>query len=297
MYTPSVAINLGNLNFNLFTRPSCRHYYFGDYFGETYVSYGFRPWHSFDRSYYRYDPWFAYEECHYRRRDPNWFVNLQVRYDSCRNNIDLRPPRTFAQVNQIGRNNITQIGNNNNITVVNYNTFVTNNFASQNQRFVRVNDNDRQRINEVGIQNAVLRKNRLEREFRVAANLAPGELPNRIQRVDLLKSSLSEAKVIASQNRTNPALGRPNVGRPGGANADGRVALNLPKIAEKGINPAIRNNPNPNLGIPIRAQGFGQDLVSATIRTQAITMLARPRTTIQPRQDRQHPWRSSDRQP
>ena len=45
-FTPQVVIDTGLLTTNLFVRPSYSHYYFGDFYGQSYVARGFQPWFS-----------------------------------------------------------------------------------------------------------------------------------------------------------------------------------------------------------------------------------------------------------
>jgi hypothetical protein len=116
VYTPRYVVYDDALYGALFVRPGGG-YYFGDYFGATYTSLGYRSWFSVSVGFGGYqDPLFAY----YRHANgSNWAVQINNVYVERTRNPDLRPPRTLVQQNVIV-NNIT-----NNTTVIN-NTTVNN---------------------------------------------------------------------------------------------------------------------------------------------------------------------------
>lgn len=94
-YVPSVVIDTRYLTAALFSRPAYQHYYFGDYYANTYVRGGIFPWFSFHYTRYGYDPLFAHTEYVYSRRDPRWEANLRQVYFQRRDNEAFRPARTF----------------------------------------------------------------------------------------------------------------------------------------------------------------------------------------------------------
>ena len=78
-YRPSlsVVVNIGHLEFSLFSAPRYRHYYFGDYYGSFYAAIGIYPWFAFEKHRTWYDPIYEYNRCRYRRAFPtgiNTFV-------------------------------------------------------------------------------------------------------------------------------------------------------------------------------------------------------------------------------
>src|SRR5439155_24364033 len=104
---------------SLFVRPSFCHYYFGAYYGSTYVSLGFTSCYTYSRS--RYDSIIVYER--YRYRDvPNWEqtqINITIARNEGRAPV---PPRSLFQQNIV--QNVTNVTNvTNNVTnVTNQNT-------------------------------------------------------------------------------------------------------------------------------------------------------------------------------
>ena len=55
-YSLSVVVDIGNLEFGLFTYPRYGHYYFGDYYDNFYISIGIFPWYECRTRHYWYDP-------------------------------------------------------------------------------------------------------------------------------------------------------------------------------------------------------------------------------------------------
>ena len=47
------------LTCSLFCRPAYCHYYYGDYYADSYVTIGIRPWFLFQVPRYGYDPLFS----------------------------------------------------------------------------------------------------------------------------------------------------------------------------------------------------------------------------------------------
>jgi hypothetical protein len=97
VFSPTITLDAGLLNFYLFTRPNYCHYYFGDYYAAGYDGLGIFPWFGV-RAYRSYvcDPLFSYYECYNRRRDPDWLVNLNGWHQYYRTHADMRPPHTLA---------------------------------------------------------------------------------------------------------------------------------------------------------------------------------------------------------
>jgi hypothetical protein len=103
-YTPTVVVDFRFLTFALFSRPAYGHYYFGDYYANSYVRGGIYPWFAFHRTRYGYDPLFAHTDYVYSRRDPRWETNLRQVYFQRRDDERYRPARTYrAQLDVIRR--------------------------------------------------------------------------------------------------------------------------------------------------------------------------------------------------
>jgi hypothetical protein len=94
-FSPSIAIDIGLLMGNLFACPRYSHYYFGDYYDESYVRIGIYPQFEGEHIHSWYDPIYQYERCRHRGDDPHWEEHQRESYDRRRTEQDLRPPRTY----------------------------------------------------------------------------------------------------------------------------------------------------------------------------------------------------------
>jgi len=106
-YSPSLAINLAGFMNHLFLRPSYGHYYFGDYYGANYSTYGFYPWFAYGTSGYGYDPFYARQRWHHRR-DNGWADRMESDFHRRRDHEEARPPRTWRVQRELiasGRSN------------------------------------------------------------------------------------------------------------------------------------------------------------------------------------------------
>jgi hypothetical protein len=99
-YRPRFCLGVDGLLNSLFCRPSCGHYYFGDYYDPGYARLGFRPWFQYGPR--TYDPLFGYYRWAHRD-NPGWFRGLRDVYLGRRNGNLVRPPRTFAAQNALFR--------------------------------------------------------------------------------------------------------------------------------------------------------------------------------------------------
>ncbi len=116
VYRPSYVVSNHLLFDSCFHHRRSFHFYFGNYYGNTYVGLGYRPWYET----HRHDPVFAYHGRHNHRNDPNWFVNVQRTYNDRYAGRAPVPPRTFAQQTTMIRGNGNVVNNTtiNNITQV-----------------------------------------------------------------------------------------------------------------------------------------------------------------------------------
>jgi hypothetical protein len=96
VFSPSICVDLGMLTLNLFTYPRYCHYYFGDYYDDSYRRIGIYPWFQWQTRHTWYDPLFVYDRWHFQTTDPHWAVNQARGFESRRANRDLRPARTYA---------------------------------------------------------------------------------------------------------------------------------------------------------------------------------------------------------
>ena len=97
-YSPSIAIDVGVLSANLFTYPRYGHYYFGDYYDDAYLSIGIYPEFECESRHTWYDPIYTYDRWHYGQADKQWQAHQRQEYDQRRANKDLRPARTYREM-------------------------------------------------------------------------------------------------------------------------------------------------------------------------------------------------------
>ncbi|MFO0889095.1 MAG: hypothetical protein U0790_08095 [Isosphaeraceae bacterium] len=111
VFTPSLTIATPGLVANLFVIPSYQHYCFGDYYDRSFLSVGIVPWFSFTyvsgpaRPVY-YDPIFTFYASVNIRRDPGWVARVRQEYVVRRDNVAMRPPRTYIEQTRIVQRNV-----------------------------------------------------------------------------------------------------------------------------------------------------------------------------------------------
>jgi WXXGXW repeat (2 copies) len=123
VYSPTITIATPGLVANLFVQPSYNHYCFGDYYDQTFLTAGIFPWFSFTytsgpRPPAYYDPLFTFYASVNVRHNPGWAAHCREEYILRRDNIAMRPPRTYIEQTRIVQNNIN-INITNNVTVIN----------------------------------------------------------------------------------------------------------------------------------------------------------------------------------
>ncbi|HWR81738.1 MAG TPA: hypothetical protein VN285_00390 [Candidatus Deferrimicrobium sp.] len=96
-YSPSIVIDLGVLTLHLFTYPRYTHYYFGDYYDDAYLNIGIFPRYEVEQRHTWYDPTYVYDRWHHRD-EPRWEDNQRHEYDLRHADRDLRPPRTYDEM-------------------------------------------------------------------------------------------------------------------------------------------------------------------------------------------------------
>ncbi|MCW1916896.1 hypothetical protein OJ996_25125 [Luteolibacter sp. GHJ8] len=100
-YSPVTVISLNLFVDHLFVRPRYNHYYFGDYYEPSYRDRGFFYNVNYARMRGGYDPIFAHRRWEHRH-DRDWERNRLADFDFFRDNRDARPPRTWANLRDIG---------------------------------------------------------------------------------------------------------------------------------------------------------------------------------------------------
>jgi len=107
VYTPAITIATPGLVANLFVQPRYNHYCFGDYYDQRFLAAGIFPWFSVTvasgpRPPAFYDPLYTYYASINVRRDPGWAAHGREAYVQRRDNIAMRPPRTYIEQTRIG---------------------------------------------------------------------------------------------------------------------------------------------------------------------------------------------------
>ncbi len=181
-YTPSVAIVGSAMTSNLFVSVGTGQYLFGDYYASNFVSVGIVPWFSFSvvtGPPVFYDPLFSYYSVVNVRENPGWAVQVREAYALRRENIALRPPRTYAaQVRVMREVSITR-----NINVIDHRNMAmplrqlaADRLMGQNLRLERVAAAERQQIRQQAAELHQMREQRVQLERR-AAESGPASRP------------------------------------------------------------------------------------------------------------------------
>ncbi|WP_319408370.1 hypothetical protein [uncultured Desulfosarcina sp.] len=97
-YALSIAVDIGNLQFGLFTRPQYSHYYFGDYYDSAYIGIGIFPRFEVERRRTWYDPIYVHDRWRHRKDEPQWAKHERQEYDRRRADKMLRPPKTYREM-------------------------------------------------------------------------------------------------------------------------------------------------------------------------------------------------------
>lgn len=97
-YRLSIAVDIGNLEFILFTRPRYSHYYFGDYYDSAYRRTGIFPWFESKQRHRWYDPIYRHARWRHHKKKPLWELHKRQEYDRRQADKTLRPPRTYREM-------------------------------------------------------------------------------------------------------------------------------------------------------------------------------------------------------
>ena len=96
-FVPRQVVSVGPMLIHLFVRPGYRHYYFGDYYGNSYAQFGIVPWLGVRQSpYYQYDPLFAFYQTGYFNGRGGFLGRVAGWHNYYQRNPDFRPRRTLA---------------------------------------------------------------------------------------------------------------------------------------------------------------------------------------------------------
>ncbi len=94
-YRPVTVININVFTDHLFLRPSCRHYYFGDYYAPECRRSGYYSSHSYYSGGHGYDPIYAHARWSHRH-DDRWERRVEENYSFYREHKEERPPHTLV---------------------------------------------------------------------------------------------------------------------------------------------------------------------------------------------------------
>lgn len=97
-FSPNIVISIGSLEINLFTRPQYCHYYFGDFYDDAYLKIGIFPQFEVEQHHRWYDPIYMYDRWHNQRTEPHWAEYERSEYEKRRGDKDLRPPKTYYEM-------------------------------------------------------------------------------------------------------------------------------------------------------------------------------------------------------
>jgi hypothetical protein len=104
VFSPTIVLDPGLLTNYMFVRPGYCHYYFGDYYANTYSGLGIYPWFAVGNYRgYAYDPLFSYYRWRNESRDPNWVKNMQGWYTYYRAHPDQRLPHNWTAFQQLAK--------------------------------------------------------------------------------------------------------------------------------------------------------------------------------------------------
>lgn len=96
-YSPSIVINLGSPEISLFAYPRYGHYYFGDYYDESYLRIGIYPWFDGRRLHLWDDPVYEHNRWSHQQSDPRWEEHERSEYRRRHDDQALRPAWTYRE--------------------------------------------------------------------------------------------------------------------------------------------------------------------------------------------------------
>ena len=108
-YTPRLVVNTDYLVYDLFTRPRTGWYYFGDYYGQAYLTAGYYPWFAVHNTRLGYDPVLAHAEWKYARQGVDWEARVREVYFERQARPAARPARTYAQYAAVDADRATAV--------------------------------------------------------------------------------------------------------------------------------------------------------------------------------------------
>ena len=116
VFTPSEVVNADFLPSALFVRPAYGQYYYGDYFGPSFVAAGYTPWIDFNLYRNTPDPLFVQSRIGFG--GAGWDRNMHTLYAQRAAGVGVLPPRSLAQQRTMIRSQAPNSGSVRNVTVV-----------------------------------------------------------------------------------------------------------------------------------------------------------------------------------
>ncbi len=95
VYTPTIALSIGGITANLFLRPNCGTYFFGNYYAAGPGPRAYVPWFAYQQQRYGYDPLYASMAAQHGR-NPEWSRQIRTEYIYRVEHVEARPAPTFA---------------------------------------------------------------------------------------------------------------------------------------------------------------------------------------------------------
>ncbi len=101
VYRPRYPLaDAADLLLHLFVRPGYRHYYYGDFYGPSYASLGFRPWYDVGFGLSFFSPWNRYYDWNYRHSGIDFYGSMNRYKEHYRANPSQRPPKSYGGASQ-----------------------------------------------------------------------------------------------------------------------------------------------------------------------------------------------------
>jgi hypothetical protein len=166
----------------LWVRPNYGHFYFGNYYGSNWGSWGVTPWCQYRPYRNCYDPVLTQLQCHYRQSGVNYINRLDGWHNHYASNVSSRPPRTWnEQVRVVNKSNINST--NVNITNIKQNVLAVNLKDADrrndlNMKFARLDGNMQKQAVNLAKETRDVRQHRIsvERPVGLSADLVKGEI-------------------------------------------------------------------------------------------------------------------------
>lgn len=232
-YIPRVVVDTARyLLVHLWVYPRYGYYYFGNYYGAPFANLGYVPWYRYNTFYRHRDPFYDYIGWRYGR---NYLSNVQRWHRFYDTNPFYRPRPTLYQqvtfINTVSRTNInisdsiirhTVLGSP--IDQVVRREGLGRYLQDPNRRYVRIDDNDRnryqQRVRE--LHNYAERRREAERRIRQeVAQRNPDRIPRSQRRLDEIAESVR--RDMRERDRDDGRVSAPGDGRgPGDRGVNGR---------------------------------------------------------------------------